>query len=1038
MVVLENLAGTLSGIVAHRLCAETCEWRVLGQEQDGTLLVAWVHSNPGDSARGCTCIGLYYRPKKQLQVLYQFETLTNVVQASINSSKTALVYVTKSTVTESNPDEKECCGDGQKGKLDVYHAFLIQLKEAAKEDEIQPQPFKLPSTPLDLGIERSSQIVVQFLYRSKDQPGDLDRFLVLIHHESVSLYHYKPVFDAENEHILKAGSISSTECVVRSFTWAQWDPIHQSLFYIHFRKPAACLVEGDDMGNNCPSTESGRRQESELAPTLSGLQFHDNMPHETVLNIPLNLPLLPKAKGSLCSLYEDDPIPLRVHDCSLDLTVVSDPRGMVCICHHYLYQPVGCHSNGEVNEKGPGDNVHFAYSVTLLHHGCVLHCVVPGISWNVARRLRPSFSLYGDHHMLVYAPGLFTHLLDIGLEHEPCCHILFDNDSLTIPVSDTACLVPLLQTNGAKETTSSSLKPAVTMLDLSTLDLVPISIAPAHLLCAFRGGPHGAPVSGNKKKCYLLSNQLSILHYVLVHLGNGELLLQLLRCIANQCMEVGTPRLLQEILVGGAYAAARKNLPSDAAALLPLLPLTIAQPGVRQEIKMNDTTLTLSQETLWNTAMMLLSPQQRLIPYRSDMWTRLYESLSASQQRATDTTCSTDSRAGARFRPSHVAEKLMVSLLCYQPEALSRCTTPLSPGGNFVGSGAAFSDVIAITGANRKTGGLDFLPFQETDSCTASKQEHVISVDAGTQGVVEDELCSCPFCEPYNTFRTDKENGLPFLELDSCAASKQELVVSVNLRELSVHLLKHAHRGQSPLHVHALATRYVAAQLDMSRSLCRQLCLAAKVDPRQEKDRGFPLIDSLDDARRRLLFWLLERFLLAADTLAFPLPQGFISFFSFLGYRTLPFSSFMQYSLSYSFELQVDVMKAIMSDIPDTPEGSARKLRLLQLLPRSRAKRLLNAWSHPTSLMVRAREHALHVLSGVEGARGPRSSKLRQPNMKPYQSLVNRGLAAFPSQDRLSPLDTFLDLLTAKASLAELDFGLLIEATIASTQDLTL
>ncbi|KAG8240230.1 hypothetical protein J437_LFUL004690 [Ladona fulva] len=45
-----------------------------------------------------------------------------------------------------------------------------------------------------------------------------------------------------------------------------------------------------------------------------------------------------------------------------------------------------------------------------------------------------------------------------------------------------------------------------------------------------------------------------------------------------------------------------------------------------------------------------------------------------------------------------------------------------------------------------------------------------------------------------------------------------------------------------PMHVHAVATRHSASQLDASRCLCRLLCLVARVDSDREGEKGFALV----------------------------------------------------------------------------------------------------------------------------------------------------------------------------------------------------
>lgn len=164
--------------------------------------------------------------------------------------------------------------------------------------------------------------------------------------------------------------------------------------------------------------------------------------------------------------------------------------------------------------------------------------------------------------------------------------------------------------------------------------------------------------------------------------------------------------------------------------------------------------------------------------------------------------------------------------------------------------------------------------------------------------------------------------------------------------------------------------------------------------------------------------------MLACELLAYPLPAGLASFFTYLGYRALPFCMFMQYVHRSVLELHYDVLRTIVTSKDDDPTTVNHKLRLIQIAGEGRARRALAAWQHEAALQLRARDHAATLLSGERSRGRARHRSARDAG----------GTTALPSGERLSSLDSFLDLLTAKASLNELDFNLIIEATLTSIQ----
>lgn len=257
--MIENLAAKLCLLLSENASAAE-QWKLLGQEKDGSILIGWVEESERNGVCTlCTVVGRYDQTDNKLQILHRFSEVLNIVQATVNQSHTLMGYVTKQEnhLERSNPSENHC-SDQEHSHGEFYKVFIVELTT----DDTKVH---------NLEIERSKQVRIQFLYKEKEQLN-ADKFLVLIHHECILIYTAQ--FNTSVSPLKPIKELKS-EILVKTFIWAQWDMINQVLYHIHHRRiPASVVTENDDENNSRSSK-----------PTLSGLQFHDDLPHETVVSI---------------------------------------------------------------------------------------------------------------------------------------------------------------------------------------------------------------------------------------------------------------------------------------------------------------------------------------------------------------------------------------------------------------------------------------------------------------------------------------------------------------------------------------------------------------------------------------------------------------------------------------------------------------------------------------------------------------------------------------------------------------------------------
>nr|XP_022297086.1 uncharacterized protein LOC111106637 isoform X2 [Crassostrea virginica] len=258
-------------------------------------------------------------------------------------------------------------------------------------------------------------------------------------------------------------------------------------------------------------------------------------------------------------------------DSYLNMVVLTLPNGTFCICYQRMDTPYTVDRRSPVKrpKKSPGSNPspHSVHSLSesdeettdVNYYICMVHhakCVT-GLPYS--RKYELNFFWHGDY-LMVMLPGHFVHLLNVGIEFEPCQHILLHDRSIA----------SVIRNGDFKVTGSHDSNPSISVeLSLLVTAAVKLHLSNTILYEIQRDYPTAFPgisfydnrngevwrIVVNMEMlvqlfihCYMSTTRARLLHYVLTR--DFSLIKRLFEMLSNDIPSSEVPALMAEYLIG--------------------------------------------------------------------------------------------------------------------------------------------------------------------------------------------------------------------------------------------------------------------------------------------------------------------------------------------------------------------------------------------------------------------------------------------------------------------------------------------------------